>query len=353
MKKLSFSQKKRLIYRARRAAGLRTKRRHHGPATSNIVRRIILPSVFSLRRNYKESMGCINKIRDVVINDRERVFIDFQAIKDIGISAAVVLSAEMLRCKFMRPGRGLRILNGNYPSNEDVYRTLFFLNFFRLFEIGEPVSFDDPMDDLGNYQLMMQTFGRVEADKIAEFRDACVSTFGSLDDRARRRMQGAISEALLNSFNHAFSQAADFATSGRRAWLTGYVNPGRQEMSIMIFDQGAGIPRTLGSTKIEALKAAIPILSLDSDSQRIRAATQLGRTSTREAGRGKGFKSMKAFVDACEDAELQVFSNCGSYTYSSSGENIGSDYPESMGGTLVILKARHTASEFKMSDDDV
>lgn len=352
MKKLRPELKQRLLHRARREAGVRRKRRVEAPALPVAVSRVVLPKVFSLRENFSESMATINLIREVVINRRGRVFIDFHEVERIGVSSAMVLTAEMFRCKYLRPGRGQQVLNGNYPQNETVYRTLYFLNFFRIFKIGEPVSFDNPKDEGGTYQLMIQAFVRVEADLIAEFRDACVSTFGALDSKARKRMQGAISEALLNSFNHAFSEEADFARFGRRAWLTGYVNPDRQEMSIMIMDQGAGIPRTLGQTKLEALRNAIPLISFDSDSKRIHAATQLGRTSTGQQGRGKGFKSMKAFVDACEEAELQVFSNFGRYAYSKAGETISPDSDQSLGGTLVILRARHTGSEFAWDDTE-
>lgn len=118
----------------------------------------------------------------------------------------------------------------------------------------------------------------------------------------------------------------------------------------MIYDQGVGIPRTLPSNLREALLTLIPTLDFNSDSQKILAATQIGRTATLEPGRGKGFSTMKAFVDACEDAELQVFSNCGRYTYSGGADSALDDFGESIGGTLVILRARHTQEEFNLME---
>ena len=223
------------------------------------------------------------------------------------------------------------------------------MNFFRIFDIGEPFSIDTLKDDIGNYNFIMHSFIRVEADVIANFRDLIVSAFDGLDSKAKRRMQGAINEALLNAFNHAFSREADFKTQGKRAWLCGYVNPEKSEVAFMIFDQGAGIPRTLTPTKMERLMSAIPKLDLTSDGSKIDAATQLGRTATMQDGRGKGFKSMKAFVEACEDADLQVFSNHGRYKFDKSGSQVFDDAEISLGGTLVMMRARHTTSEFNIN----
>ena len=142
------------------------------------------------------------------------------------------------------------------------------MNFYRIFGIDEPQQFDDPKDKSGTYYLMMQSFARIEPERIVEFRDACVLAFGELEDRARKRMQGAISEALLNCFNHAFSQDADFQVYGRRAWLAGHVNPERREMAVMIFDQGAGIPRALTSTLAEIILSVVPGIEITSDSGR-------------------------------------------------------------------------------------
>jgi hypothetical protein len=327
--------------------GLRIRRRLP-PSPPSQVFTVKLPEVFSLRENFEESLAAINTIRRIVINERQRVFIDFSTVDKIGVSCALALSAEIYRCKYIRPGRGPRIINGNYPKNEEVYKKLYYMNFYRIFGIGEPVGYDDPKDDGGNYHFMMQAFSKVDAARIAEFRDACLAAFGKLDDKARKRMQGAISEALLNSFNHAFSEMGDYAVAGRHAWLAGYVNLERQEMAVMVFDQGAGIPRTLPSNLAEILVSVLPGIDLTTDSAKIHAATQLGRTSTGTQGRGKGFRSMKAFVDACEDAELQVFSNSGRYVYRANDDRTFADYSQSIGGTLILLRARHTKPVFDL-----
>jgi hypothetical protein len=79
----------------------------------------------------------------------------------------------------------------------------------------------------------------------------------------------------------------------------------------------------------------------------IAAATELYRTSTGQSGRGRGFRDMKRFIDECDDGELRVLSNRGSYRYMKDGEQID-DQEFSIGGTLIEWRVRHgQAVEFE------
>ena len=62
---------------------------------------------------------------------------------------------------------------------------------------------------------------------------------------------------------------------------------------------------------------------------------------------------MRDFVDACEDAELHVYSNKGKYQYSNGKEEKGKDAKQSLGGTLVTLRLCHTASDINIGDYNV
>ena len=118
-------------------------------------------------------------------------------------------------------------------------------------------------------------------------------------------------------------------------WTAGSARPADGECAIVVFDQGAGIPRTLAPNVLERVQSVMERLSRPSShSVLIRAATRLGRSSTGQQGRGKGFETMKKFVARSSQGELVVYSLRGRYRYASNGHE-RSDGAVSLGGTLV------------------
>jgi hypothetical protein len=114
-------------------------------------------------------------------------------------------------------------------------------------------------------------------------------------------------------------------------------------MMIMILDQGVGIPNTLDANLLDLIAAALGDFKLrPTDGYMIKAATELHRTSTSQATRGRGFRDMKRFVDTCDDGELRVMSNRGTYAYVKGQETID-DHDASIGGTLIEWRVRHAA----------
>ncbi len=252
----------------------------------------------------------------------------------------MILCAEIQRCKHLRPGRGFHTINGNYPHVNEVYKVLYDLNFYRI--IGVPEDGHPPQTE-GNQQvrLKMASFVKADAERIAQFKEIFTIPFSELSSKARKRMQGSIIEAIINSLEHAFSSDPKYPQFGRRAWLSGYINERDSEIAMVIFDQGVGIPETLPRTMTEKAKEFFGL----SDSALICAASALGRTATHQSGRGKGFKTMKDFIDICDDAELRVFSNRGQFRYQGHKDQTGTDSVGSIGGTLVMLRIRHKGND--------
>jgi hypothetical protein len=122
---------------------------------------------------------------------------------------------------------------------------------------------------------------------------------------------------------------------------------------IMLYDQGIGIPETIDADLVETIRAAIAgetDLKLHvSDGYTIKLATEIWRTTTGQGGRGRGFRDMKRFVDHCNDGELRVLSNRGSYTYVTESESF-EDLPLSSGGTIIEWRFR-SETPVEMTDD--
>lgn len=134
----------------------------------------------------------------------------------------------------------------------------------------------------------------------------------------------AINEAITNVVNHAYSHpdlCPRYSLHGW--WLSGMttINNGQREVSIMVYDQGASIPKTLPySSKFKAVVArALEIfgitISTDStknDAEAILCAMELGKSATGETFRGKGLVQILDTLDLCKTGQLSIYSRYGS-----------------------------------------
>ena len=153
---------------------------------------------------------------------------------------------------------------------------------------------------------------------------------------------------MSNTLDHAHPLGSRVTgeTMPHRWWLSSWINVAQREVMIMLFDQGVGIPVTLGPQRYGLVRTALVNLGLSErpgDGEMIRAATELFRTGTGQVGRGCGFRDMKRFIDACDDGELRVLSNCGWYSYMGGTESYG-DESMSIGGTMIEWRFRQQGS---------
>ncbi len=167
---------------------------------------------------------------------------------------------------------------------------------------------------------------------------------------AQNRMTAALKEAMGNAHEHAYDRPTELPFLPHRWWIAGHLDPRNNEMMILILDLGIGIPNHLKPSLYEQVCAIFDWSATPSDGAMIRAATELYRTSTGQEGRGKGFRDMKRFIDVCDDGELRVLSNRGSYTYRKNELESFADHDTSIGGTLIEWRVRHAAVA-EISDD--
>jgi hypothetical protein len=130
-------------------------------------------------------------------------------------------------------------------------------------------------------------------------------------------------------------------------------------VSIMLFDQGVGIPNTIDLEALERVRGLSDLFSRilgggPGDGALIWAATELHRTSTGQSGRGRGFRDMKRFTEACGDGSLRVLSNSGEYVYSCNPGRDPSesarDFRYSIEGSLLEWRFR-TPETVEMPDE--
>lgn len=313
-----------------------------GPIRTTDRRQIMLPAVFSLRTNRDATLAVIDALRRSVLLGRRPVLLHFRDVEELEPAATLMLTAEIFRCQHLRAGRGSRMVNGTYPAKAEILHQLREMGFYRLLDVNDRRDVPESVDRAGRpFFVPFRSYMKVEPEFAAMFCD--LVTVGAFEMTAlvKGRMVAALKEAMGNTVEHAYKGSGPFPVMRGRWWVGGYVDPENGEMMISIYDQGVGIPGTVDPRLVERLLSlGIGFAWQPTDGHMIAAATQMYRTSTDQPGRGRGLQDMKKFVDTCDDGELRILSNRGSYHYIN-GEQKIDDENGSIGGTLVEWRVRH------------
>jgi len=245
------------------------------------------------------------------------------------------------------------MLTGTYPDDSLVYWRLKEVGFFELLDITDLHDGPPPAKskDSGETFMKFCTGNTVLPDVANDFVKALVNGNSIIKSVNSGQLYGAIIEAMKNATEHAYQAATGHDVMPKRWWLAGISNPTKGEVVIVLYDQGVGIPHTLDQTlrdrmqKVAArlgarVQRALGLPATIYDSYMIDAATKLGRTSTKRQGRGKGFQTMKKFVNNCTGGELRIYSSQGVYQYANRAIKLR-DENVSLGGTLIEWRISH------------
>ena len=158
----------------------------------------------------------------------------------------------------------------------------------------------------------------------------------------RRHLFGAVSEAMTNTRHHAYNGISTIGVP-RHWWLLAMYDVKDGQISVLIYDQGEGIPKTLPRKFGDYVKSIFPGMADDADL--IEAAHDLHRTATRKGHRGHGMgRDVRDYADQIgAGSTYRVISGHGSYTYALDGSGIAShvkrNFPVRLEGTLIEWRA--------------
>ncbi|MCL6262759.1 hypothetical protein [Craterilacuibacter sp. RT1T] len=180
----------------------------------------------------------------------------------------------------------------------------------------------------------------------AEYRDLAISARDYIDHPEKSLFPGCLNEAVSNTIDHAYETEPSSnelpPKAVRKWWMFSQVRDGL--MSVVIYDQGVGIPRSLLSKPM--VQDIFKHLN-KKDARLIEAAVSSPRTSTQLPYRGKGLPEMFSFSQQLHQGGLSILSARGGFFYDSERERYKrKHYNIKLPGTLVAwgIPASQTTS---------
>ncbi len=278
----------------------------------------------------------IDRMRQVVLRDRQHLMLDFSECQSVSADAGIMLAAEAERCRQMRTRRDRSTLVGNYPTSASVEQFLQYIGFFKLLRIVE--RRENEADDDSESFIRVRSGVRDRSKVIADVAEMAWGGIVQMDAAARRSLIRGLIEAMNNVTKHAYPPEwqSDVPQLHGRWWIAGYWNRKERRLLAYIYDQGIGIPATIPIKHRGILSAIQSALGLgESDADMIVAAMKIGTSSSEEAHRGKGMPDLKRLVERAATGHLRILSGAGEYLYTRETGEVVTEHGSSLGGTLI------------------
>ena len=305
-----------------------------------------VPATMSLFENYDETVSFINEIRANVIEKETFVFLDFSACTKISSETCVVLAAEIDRCK--RKQRDS--IFGSYPLNAQVYGFLNEIGFFQLVGVRASKPVFDNSPDISAVRL--QSGSDNPANLMKGIKELFFSEDGiNPQSTYSGKIYRALTEAMANAVEHAYPEnykKTNEASCIPVWWRAGFKLHKNNDVLIILYDQGAGIPNTLNINWKEKLAELASFLARDPyDDEKLVLAMEKGRSRTRVEGRGQGSYDIQSLIRESKDGVLSIFSYKGQYEYRSDGTWDKASLKTPLPGTLVVWQVCLDTQESK------
>lgn len=309
----------------------------------NIV--VTAPEILSLTRNaagtikffddFKAAVFTTKKVKEGGIWRLPSVYLDLSKITRISVPTAVILSAEMDRWRIRK---NTHLSPRNLSSWAPRVRNL--LADLGCFELVGTKKIRPDWSSIADAitVLKLRSGEKSNGKELQQLQYDLSRVFKAF--KAQPRIYQGLLEAANNCIDHAYPKKKKikpkYAYAGHRWWATACVDPKSNSLRFFIYDQGVGIPLTIGKKKgwLKALKI-LPGMRLSSDAAIIDGAFEIGKTSTGIDGRGRGLNQMREAIEVADDAYIRVISGKGDVKYKCNrGGEIG-HLPAHIGGTIV------------------
>lgn len=275
---------------------------------------------------------------------RVRTYVSFAQVERISPATAIVMAAEYDNAR--------RLMNSIPPTinihewSDAAFKTLYELGFFQVLGITEETPQSKYRDiDEGKSRVMAICSGQnsneleLVSKQIIEF----VSDLGinsKLPEDIELALNSALGEAMINVSRHAYNLAYFQPSQAltERWWCSASFDRAERSLKVILYDQGATIPRTLPKkdfwSKIKERFFEFVGSTEPRDFDFIAFALREGVTSSEKAGHGRGLPQMKDLIDICQAGSLAVYSGEGFCRYTVKGLEKRA-IPKHLKGTLL------------------
>ncbi len=266
---------------------------------------IQLPQVFDFDKNYSESAQVIVIFRRALRSGRRISYIDFERVQEVSPSCMMVFSAYAEIWKTHAP----KVQTKTQTWNPEVARRFSEIGFFKMLGFPEPPNISPngeikfmPIKSSPVYLSSKADIGH-DAANLQRSVEAFIER--SLDDV---RMYDSVTEAVYNVWNHAYKGVR----VGRllfKWWVSVSYDLLLNELRVIIFDYGLGIPTTMKtSTKFAAYRKLLG--GTWSESYRLYLAFERERKRRRgiwsmSKGRGYGCPDIARLVEPSEENKVR------------------------------------------------
>ncbi len=318
---------------------------------------IELPEQFNLEDNFANVIDKINQVAKC-IRMRTKFYIDFNKIKNIGVSATLMLAAELSIYNIVTRGR-LQAHDSNWDEN--VRNRLKEMGFFELLNVESQV---EKTSKNGEEQEVFIKFtsgtenvqdGTDVQKFIANVKNTL--TKSKIPEDLSLHLHAGMAEAINNTVEHAYKEGQE--ESQNCWWISASVNLDNQKMKVICYDRGLTISKTIRASKSK-LKQIKMILS-SKDHEIIMATMKHKQSSTKEANRGNGLSSLIGFIEKNGQGVMRAYSGKGMVQYDKSQKHDNDGYNSNilgskMRGTLIewsaILNNNNIEADYDNTTED-
>jgi hypothetical protein len=292
-----------------------------------------LPDHLDFEENYADTVDHFAALRKAANAGYRIKELVFDNIRFVSPAAALVLASEVDRWN-QRIGGKLKSYDHKWDN--DIKRLLCGMGFFELLNIKRPTIPADHEISLTFLNFIRGTSAVRDSGKLARQLRMNIEALVGAEIQRHFLFEG-LSEAITNVGQHAYP-LDPFDISKKQWWLSASYKPVDQELVVMFYDQGRGIPNTL-PMKWASFELVKRLFSSWTDSQKIEAAMEYGRTATKRSERGKGLQNLIEFAKAHDEGKLSIYSHFGLYrviwSKKSGTKTLLRDHEHSIGGTLI------------------
>lgn len=295
---------------------------------------ITLPEEFDFDTNYIESALVIQVFRRALMQQKKIAYIDFSHMKRISPACILVLASYADLWKRKNPKVHARV-DTWHPGIADVFAQM---GFFELLSLKKP-DLTSP-----NVEIAYLPFTRGVVENV-DYAGALANQFCSSIENEfgvsirKNELYDGVTEAITNVIHHAYTHLSDAAEKTNIWWASVAYEKSRQKLSVMFFDHGQGIPKTLKYSK-HFTRIAGTSLMPKSHGKLIQIAFELGRQRSVRPGRGRGLFDLLKFPLHSAEGNIKIRSCNGRYVREytrgvSERRGDALDTPIKLRGTLI------------------